>query len=142
MSYVYVYVYVYFFSQKRISQYLYKLSSIHRVTFNFTFIHKAVPQTSSPSLMQEPYWKSQATMLMIKVLQYPVLMKSQPESESRSQPVSCPPQTHTIFSLLGLDHAYVTSMGRLVGVVSLKEVSTSHYVSINFTALRMEDVKL
>lgn len=79
---------------------------------------------------------------MIKVLQYPVLMKSQPESESRSQPVSCPPQTHTIFSLLGLDHAYVTSMGRLVGVVSLKEVSTSHYVSINFTALRMEDVKL
>lgn len=31
-------------------------------------------------------------------------------------------QTHTIFSLLGLDHAYVTSTGRLVGVVSLKEV--------------------
>lgn len=32
------------------------------------------------------------------------------------------PQTHTIFSLLGLDHAYVTSIGRLIGVVSLKEV--------------------
>lgn len=32
------------------------------------------------------------------------------------------PQTHTIFSLLGLDHSYVTSTGRLVGVVSLKEV--------------------
>lgn len=31
-------------------------------------------------------------------------------------------QTHTIFSLLGLDHAYVTSIGRLIGVVSLKEV--------------------
>lgn len=31
-------------------------------------------------------------------------------------------QTHTIFSLLGLDHAYVTSIGRLVGMVSLKEV--------------------
>uniref|UniRef100_A0AAR2LR26 Chloride channel, voltage-sensitive 2a n=1 Tax=Pygocentrus nattereri TaxID=42514 RepID=A0AAR2LR26_PYGNA len=31
-------------------------------------------------------------------------------------------KTHTIFSLLGLDHAYVTSTGRLVGVVSLKEV--------------------
>ncbi|KAF5895234.1 chloride channel protein 2-like, partial [Clarias magur] len=30
-------------------------------------------------------------------------------------------KTHTIFSLLGLDHAYVTSTGRLVGVVSLKE---------------------
>lgn len=36
------------------------------------------------------------------------------------------PQTHTIFSLLGLDHAYVTSMGRLVGVVSLKEVRVGH----------------
>lgn len=34
----------------------------------------------------------------------------------------CALQTHTIFSLLGLDHAYVTSTGRLVGVVSLKEV--------------------
>ncbi|NWY12100.1 CLCN2 protein, partial [Aphelocoma coerulescens] len=31
-------------------------------------------------------------------------------------------QTHTIFSLLGLDHAFVTSIGRLVGMVSLKEL--------------------
>ncbi|XP_074768334.1 chloride channel protein 2 isoform X3 [Athene noctua] len=31
-------------------------------------------------------------------------------------------KTHTIFSLLGLDHAYVTSIGRLVGMVSLKEL--------------------
>ncbi|NXE76159.1 CLCN2 protein, partial [Cochlearius cochlearius] len=31
-------------------------------------------------------------------------------------------QTHTVFSLLGLDHAYVTSIGRLVGMVSLKEL--------------------
>ncbi|KAM4743221.1 chloride channel protein 2-like isoform 1-T1 [Anableps anableps] len=31
-------------------------------------------------------------------------------------------KTHTIFSLLGLDHAYVTSIGRLIGVVSLKEL--------------------
>lgn len=36
-----------------------------------------------------------------------------------------PLQTHTIFSLLGLDHAYVTSIGRLIGVVSLKEVRPS-----------------
>lgn len=35
-------------------------------------------------------------------------------------------QTHTIFSLLGLDHAFVTSIGRLVGMVSLKEVSKGH----------------
>lgn len=33
------------------------------------------------------------------------------------------PQTHTLFSLLGLSHAYVTSIGKLVGVVALKEVS-------------------
>ncbi|XP_068880343.1 chloride channel protein 2 isoform X1 [Aphelocoma coerulescens] len=31
-------------------------------------------------------------------------------------------KTHTIFSLLGLDHAFVTSIGRLVGMVSLKEL--------------------
>ncbi|XP_051520929.1 chloride channel protein 2-like [Myxocyprinus asiaticus] len=31
-------------------------------------------------------------------------------------------KTHTIFSLLGLNHAYVTSIGRLIGVVSLKEL--------------------
>uniref|UniRef100_A0A674MV65 Chloride channel 2c n=1 Tax=Takifugu rubripes TaxID=31033 RepID=A0A674MV65_TAKRU len=31
-------------------------------------------------------------------------------------------KTHTIFSLLGLDHAYVTSIGRLIGMVSLIEL--------------------
>nr|XP_020861438.1 chloride channel protein 2 isoform X4 [Phascolarctos cinereus] len=31
-------------------------------------------------------------------------------------------KTHTIFSLLGVDHAYVTSIGRLVGIVTLKEL--------------------
>lgn len=31
-------------------------------------------------------------------------------------------QTHTLFSLLGLSHAYVTNTGKLVGVVALKEV--------------------
>uniref|UniRef100_A0A8C6VNI4 Chloride channel, voltage-sensitive 1a n=1 Tax=Nothobranchius furzeri TaxID=105023 RepID=A0A8C6VNI4_NOTFU len=31
-------------------------------------------------------------------------------------------KTHTLFSLLGLSHAYVTSIGKLVGVVALKEV--------------------
>uniref|UniRef100_A0A7N4PYK4 Chloride channel protein 2 n=1 Tax=Sarcophilus harrisii TaxID=9305 RepID=A0A7N4PYK4_SARHA len=30
--------------------------------------------------------------------------------------------THTIFSLLGVDHAYVTSIGRLIGIVTLKEL--------------------
>lgn len=40
-------------------------------------------------------------------------------------------QTHTLFSLLGLSHAYVTSIGKLVGVVALKEVK-SHFFSIFF----------
>lgn len=31
-------------------------------------------------------------------------------------------KVHTLFSLLGLNHAYVTHRGRLVGVVALKEV--------------------
>uniref|UniRef100_A0AAY4A3P1 Chloride channel protein n=1 Tax=Denticeps clupeoides TaxID=299321 RepID=A0AAY4A3P1_9TELE len=34
-------------------------------------------------------------------------------------------KTHTLFSLLGLSHAYVTSIGKLVGVVALKEVRQS-----------------
>lgn len=36
---------------------------------------------------------------------------------------ACLFQTHTLFSLLGLSHAYVTSIGKLVGVVALKEVN-------------------
>lgn len=32
-------------------------------------------------------------------------------------------KVHTLFSLLGLNHAYVTHRGRLVGVVALREVS-------------------
>uniref|UniRef100_A0A673YF47 Chloride voltage-gated channel 2 n=1 Tax=Salmo trutta TaxID=8032 RepID=A0A673YF47_SALTR len=39
-------------------------------------------------------------------------------------------KTHTIFSLLGLDHAYVTSIGRLIGVVSLKEVSDTDHLEL------------
>ena len=35
-------------------------------------------------------------------------------------------QVHSLFSLLSLHHAYVTNMGRLVGIISLKEVRTSH----------------
>ncbi len=31
-------------------------------------------------------------------------------------------KVHSIFSMLGLNHAYVTSIGRLVGVVALKDV--------------------
>ena len=32
-------------------------------------------------------------------------------------------KVHSLFSMLGLNHAYVTAIGRLIGVVALKEVS-------------------
>lgn len=31
-------------------------------------------------------------------------------------------KVHSMFSLLGVNHAYVTAIGKLIGVVSLKEV--------------------
>jgi hypothetical protein len=35
-----------------------------------------------------------------------------------------------MFSLLGLSHSYVTSIGRLIGVVALKEVQVVQIQSI------------
>uniref|UniRef100_A0A8C2DY71 Chloride channel, voltage-sensitive 2a n=1 Tax=Cyprinus carpio TaxID=7962 RepID=A0A8C2DY71_CYPCA len=46
-------------------------------------------------------------------------------------------KTHTIFSLLGLDHAYVTSTGRLVGVVSLKELRKAIEGSVTVTGVKV-----
>ncbi|KAM6919964.1 chloride channel protein 2a [Lycodopsis pacificus] len=46
-------------------------------------------------------------------------------------------KTHTIFSLLGLDHAYVTSMGRLVGVVSLRELRKAIEGSVTVTGVKV-----
>ena len=34
-------------------------------------------------------------------------------------------KVHSLFSMLGLNHAYVTAIGRLIGVVALKEVGWS-----------------
>lgn len=33
-------------------------------------------------------------------------------------------KVHSLFSMVGINHAYVTKIGRLVGVVALKEVCT------------------
>lgn len=33
-------------------------------------------------------------------------------------------KVHSMFSLLGVNRAYVTTIGRLIGIVSLSEVST------------------
>lgn len=35
-------------------------------------------------------------------------------------------KVHSLFSMVGVNHAYVTAIGRLVGVVGLKEVCLSH----------------
>lgn len=32
-------------------------------------------------------------------------------------------KVHSIFSLVGVNHAYVTAIGKLIGVVALKEVT-------------------
>ena len=34
----------------------------------------------------------------------------------------CLCQVHSLFSMLGVNHAYVTTIGRLIGVVGLKEL--------------------
>ena len=34
-------------------------------------------------------------------------------------------KVHSMFSLLGVNHAYVTAIGKLIGIVSLTEVSSS-----------------
>ena len=31
-------------------------------------------------------------------------------------------KVHSLFSMLGVNHAYVTAIGRLIGVVALKEL--------------------
>ncbi|MCL4144075.1 UNVERIFIED_CONTAM: hypothetical protein GTU68_037373, partial [Idotea baltica] len=40
-------------------------------------------------------------------------------------------KVHSLFSMLGLNHAYVTAIGRLIGVVALKEVSHRNIPSLD-----------
>lgn len=37
-------------------------------------------------------------------------------------------KVHSMFSLLGVNHAYVTTIGKLIGIVSLKEVRIFEYL--------------
>ena len=46
-------------------------------------------------------------------------------------------QVHSLFSLLGLNHAYVTNTGRLAGVVALKEVCEPYSLYLIFAILRL-----
>ncbi|GCC23196.1 hypothetical protein chiPu_0001590 [Chiloscyllium punctatum] len=46
-------------------------------------------------------------------------------------------KTHTMFSLLGLNHAYVTSIGKLIGVVALKELRKAIEGSVTSKGVKM-----
>ena len=39
-------------------------------------------------------------------------------------------KVHSLFSMVGINHAYVTKIGRLVGVVGLKEVKIYNWYSV------------
>ncbi|XP_067221314.1 chloride channel protein 2c [Chanodichthys erythropterus] len=49
-------------------------------------------------------------------------------------------KTHTMFSVLNLDYAYVTSVGRLIGVVSLKELRKAIEGSMPADGVRLRPV--
>ncbi|XP_035894794.1 chloride channel protein 2 isoform X1 [Anopheles stephensi] len=49
-------------------------------------------------------------------------------------------KVHSLFSMVGINHAYVTNVGRLVGVVALKELRTA-IESVNNGTLTPESVK-
>lgn len=38
-------------------------------------------------------------------------------------------KVHGLFSMIGINHAYVTQIGKLVGVVALKEVSSVYSIT-------------
>nr|XP_033814644.1 chloride channel protein 2 [Geotrypetes seraphini] len=46
-------------------------------------------------------------------------------------------KAHTIFSLLGVDHVYVTSIGRLIGMVSLKELRKAIEGSVTLKGVKV-----
>lgn len=46
-------------------------------------------------------------------------------------------KVHSVFSLVGVNHAYVTAIGRLVGVVGLKEVSYQNAVTFVFILIKI-----
>lgn len=47
-------------------------------------------------------------------------------------------KVHSLFSMVGVNHAYVTAIGRLVGVVGLKEVMQK-YLSHRLRALKCNE---
>ena len=42
-------------------------------------------------------------------------------------------KVHSLFSMIGINHAYVTHTGKLVGVVALKEVSLASLESLIYS---------
>uniref|UniRef100_A0A3P8R0Z0 Chloride channel protein n=1 Tax=Astatotilapia calliptera TaxID=8154 RepID=A0A3P8R0Z0_ASTCA len=106
-------------------------SSAH-LTYEMSFLWIQSLEVPVSSLMQITEWEEQQ-------LDEPVDFKNCKIDPAPFQLVEQTSlhKTHTIFSLLGLDHAYVTSMGRLVGVVSLKELRKAIEGSVTVTGVKV-----
>lgn len=46
-------------------------------------------------------------------------------------------KVHSIFSLLGINHAYVTATGKLIGVVAMKEVQLYCFLKLALSSIKM-----
>ncbi|XP_024917236.1 chloride channel protein 1 [Cynoglossus semilaevis] len=105
-----------------------KLTSVRR-TFQRLFSSTSSPSQTEPQETAPPVLIDTMTPEEIKAwdeaeLDKPINMEQIRVDPSPFQLVERTSlhKTHTLFSLLGLSHAYVTSIGKLVGVVALKEL--------------------
>ncbi|GAA6087157.1 chloride channel protein 2-like isoform X1 [Tachysurus ichikawai] len=83
---------------------------------------------SSVDIEEDPEVKD--TMTMREVIIHAI--SSRGKSNSSLQKV------HKIFSIMALDHAYVTSVGRLVGVVSHKELRKAFETSVKVSGAKAQ----
>ncbi|XP_022529221.2 chloride channel protein 1 isoform X2 [Astyanax mexicanus] len=99
-------------------------SALHRFFSTQPSSEQAEPQDSSPPPVAETMTPEQIKDWEEAELDKPIDIDQIRIDPSPFQLVERTSlhKTHTLFSLLGLSHAYVTSIGKLVGVVALKEL--------------------
>ncbi|XP_041419138.1 chloride channel protein 2 isoform X3 [Xenopus laevis] len=100
---------------------------------------ESVKEPESPSKKNKSRWKHRQgedldeidTMTQAQILEWEELQLEEPINFNDCKIDPAPFQlvertslhkAHTVFSLLGMDHAYVTSIGRLIGMVTLREL--------------------
>ncbi|KTG31603.1 hypothetical protein cypCar_00041800, partial [Cyprinus carpio] len=96
----------------------------YKVRFQTSTEESASASTAKPlksALKKPPVDEEEITSVYDSGLNLKKFFCSRPEIKAMELWFSLR-QTHTMFSVLNLDYAYVTSIGRLVGAVSLKEV--------------------